>query len=104
MPEPKFVVTGHNVETKICRCCNNVNSGEFPQGVTKATQYGDKAKGLMVYLYQGKHLSYLRIKELFKEIYKQNISTGTLVNAINTNANKLKTIESNIKSLLTSGE
>lgn len=104
IPEPRFIVTEYNVETKICRCCHNVNAGEFPLGVTKATQYGDKARGLMVYLYQGQHLSYIRIKELFKEIYKQNISTGTLVNAINANADKLKTIENNIKSLLTGGE
>jgi transposase len=45
-----------------------------------------------------------RIKELFKEIYKQNISTGTLVNAINNGADRLVIIENNIKTLLSNSQ
>jgi transposase len=100
IPEPKFIVTEHQVEIKRCRCCNHVNTGEFPEGVINSTQYGEKAKGLIVYLHHGQLLPYKRLKELFQEIYKQNISTGTLVNTINSGADRLVFIENNIKTLL----
>lgn len=64
IPEPKIWVKEHQAEIKECRRCGCINKADFSKEVTQKTQYGPKAKGLMVYLSQYQFLPYQRIRLL----------------------------------------
>ena len=100
IPNPSFFVTEHQAEINKCRNCGHINMADFPNGVKKQTQYGPKAKSLMVYLSQDQLLPYKRIKSLFQELYNQTISAGTVYNAVKENATNLKKVDEKIIGLL----
>jgi len=104
IPKPKIVVTEHVIEIKNCKMCGHVNKAEYPTGVNQPTQYGPRAKGLMVYFNKEQLLPYHRIKLLFKSIFNQTISAGTVVNAVTESATRLENIESHINGLLQKSE
>ena len=52
----------------------------FPQGVSKAVQYGNKLKAHAVYLSQFQLLPYGRLEDYFKDQLNMPISAGTLFN------------------------
>lgn len=101
IPKPIFSVTEHQAEINECDGCGHINIADFPEGVTKQTQYGPRAKSLMAYLSQDQLLPYKRIKSLFKTLYDQTISAGTVYNAVNEAANNLKKVDEKIIDLLT---
>jgi transposase len=100
IPKPEFFVTEYQAEVKKCRGCGHNNMATFPEGVNKQTQYGPRAKSLMVYLSRVQLLPYRRAKSLFKVLYDQTISQGTIYNAITEGANCLKKINNKIADLL----
>jgi len=52
----------------------------FPEGVTKAVQYGSQLKAHAVYLSQYQLLPYLRIKDYFADQLQIPLSEGSLIN------------------------
>jgi len=100
IPPPSFFVTEHQAEVKACDGCGHINTAKFPKAVKKQTQYGPRAKSLMVYLSQGQMLPYKRIKLLFKTLYNQSISSGTVYNAVKESGANLKGLDEKIKELL----
>jgi transposase len=52
----------------------------FPEGVSKAVQYGNKLKAHAVYLSQFQLLPYSRLEDYFKDQLNMPISAGTLYN------------------------
>lgn len=104
VPEPKISVIEHQTEIKECRRCGCINKAEFPKEVIQKTQYGPRAKGLMVYLSQYQFLPYKRIRLLFKDLYNHFVSAGTIFNAVNESANRVINIDNQIKGLLTEGD
>ena len=103
IPEPKIWIIEHQAEIKECRRCGCINKADFPKGVTQKTQYGSRAKRLMVYLSQYQFLPYKRIRLLFKDLYNHIVSAGTVFNAVNESANKVIHINNKLKELLTEG-
>ncbi|MDB6095928.1 MAG: Transposase [Francisellaceae bacterium] len=103
VPQPKIWIIEHQSEIKECRKCECINKAGFPKGVTQKTQYGPRAKGLMVYLSQYQFLPYQRIRLLFKDLYNQVVSAGTVLNAVNESANSIITIDNKLKELLSQG-
>jgi len=100
IPEPQIWVTEYQAEVKYCTHCACTTVACFPADVTHTTQYGPRAKSLMVYMTQYQLLPYKRSSEFFKTIYNHRISEGTLVNAVNALSHRLETVEGEIKNLL----
>lgn len=100
IPEIEIKVTEHRSYKRCCQHCGYVTAGQFPDGVKNATQYGPRIKSVMVYLSQYQLLPYGRLKELFKDLFKQTISEGTIANANREMYVKLDKIEGKIKGLL----
>jgi len=99
IPIIKLKVTEHQSEVKSCSC-GHVNKA-FPTGVNHYVQYGPNLKGMVVYLQDYQMLPYKRTKELFKDFFNHNISTGTLFNFGRTAYEKLSCFKDRLKELLT---
>jgi transposase len=100
IPPLELKVTEHRCETKTCTC-GHVNVATFPLGVNHYVQYGPNIKAMLVYLQDYQMLPYKRAKELVKDFFDHNISTGTLYNMRESAFNKLADFEENLKTLLT---
>lgn len=99
IPEPKMWVTEYQAESKDCQC-GYTTSACFPEGITHKTQYGMRAKSLMVYMNQYQFLPYDRASQFFKSVYDHNISPATIVNAVGNLASRLDTLDNDIKQYL----
>ena len=62
IPESKMGATEYQAESKACRC-GYVTSACFPESITHQTQYGIRAKSLMVYMNQHQFLPYDRASQ-----------------------------------------
>jgi len=100
VPELKISVTEHRVYNSLCANCNHVNKAEFPKDVSSPVQYGERIKSLMVYLNQYQLLPYERMRDFFQDLFNQDISTGTFINANKEVYEKLVSVEAYIKMLL----
>lgn len=102
--ESKLNTIEHRAEIKTCPECGHKNKGQFPEGVDKTIQYGNKIKALTVYLSQYQLIPYERIKETIKDTYSHELSVGTLVNFNKKSYLRLESIEDNIKKELLKSE
>ena len=83
VPTPRpLVVTEHRALTVACPCCRARCRGQFPDGVTSATQYGPNVQAIALYLSQYQHLPYARLAECLEELFELKISEGTLDNLL----------------------
>lgn len=80
IPNVTIQVTEHQSEVKTCPCCGTINTAVFPDGITKAAQYGENIKSKTVYLMQSQLLPSERTKELLYELFGCSVSEGTLFN------------------------
>ena len=80
IPVVTLQVTEHQSEIKTCPCCGTINTAVFPDGITKATQYGKNVKSLSTYVMQFQLLPSNRTKELLRDIFGCSVSEGTLFN------------------------
>jgi len=99
IPEPKMLVTEYQSESKSCNC-GYTTSACFPEGITHITQYGPRAKSLMVYMNQYQFIPYDRASQFFETVYGQKISPGTIVNAVEALAINLNNLDEQIKNML----
>ena len=83
IPPMKVIVTDHVAETKICPHCKAITHAHFPDGVTKAVQYGRNLKGVAVYLMQHQLLPSLRTVEAIYDLFNIHVAEGTLFNWLN---------------------
>lgn len=100
IPEPKLFVSEYQAEHKYCKGCGHTTSACFPDGLTHKTQYGPRAKGLMVYMNEYQMIPFARVSEFFHTIYHHKVSAGTVVNAVKHLSDRLETVEDQIKQLL----
>jgi transposase len=80
IPVPRLIVTEYQSESKAC-CCGWTTSSCFPEHITHISQYGFRAKSLMVYMNQYQYLPYDRASQFFETIYKHKISPATILNS-----------------------
>ena len=88
-PPPKVEVTGHRVQTKVCRRCGAENKAEFPAGVRAPVQYGAEARAVAVYLMGYQLLPYGRRAEATAARFDCRLSPGTLATLLNGCAGEL---------------
>lgn len=80
IPDPKIIVTEHQVHSKICPCCYAKVIAKFPDNVSATVQYGPRVRALAVYLHQQQMIPEDRLQILFKDIFALSITSATLVN------------------------
>lgn len=97
IPPLKLIVTEHRAERKTCHVCGACNKASFPEGVTQPVQYGPEARALAVYLNQYQFIPYDRTGELFRDLFGQPFSEGTLFTTNETCYEALASAEQEIK-------
>lgn len=100
IPPLKLIVTEHQAEVKKCTC-GHTTQADFPSTVPHYVQYGSHIKGFLIYLQTYQFIPYERSKELIADLFKHNLSTGTLSNTQKYAFEQLETFEEQLKALLT---
>lgn len=77
IPTPRLEVTEHQIG--LIKCCGELHSGTFPEGVTNWVQYGNKIKGLSSLLNTDYRLPYNKIEQLFSDIYDCQFNESTAI-------------------------
>jgi len=83
LPKIKMMVTQFEQYTKVCPCCNSVNTKAFPKGMTATTQYGDNLRSFMAYCSTYQMIPYDRISEMIEDLTSHKLSNGTIYNTLN---------------------
>lgn len=78
IPKLRIEITEHQAEVKECPCCGEATSAVFPEGVTKAVQYGLDIKTFASYLNLYQLIPGDRLCQIFEELFDRKISQGTL--------------------------
>ena len=100
IPPPQILVTEYQAESKDCKCCGYTTTACFPEHITHITQYGIRARSLMAYINQYQYIPYDRASQFFGTVYGHRVSPGTIVNAVDTLANRLTGLDEQIKEFL----
>lgn len=104
LPPLNFEVTEHRAHRKCCGHCGSITKANFPVDVTQPTQYGAKAKSLMVCMHQYQLLPFDRNREFFSDVFGQDISVATITAATEAGYTKLESAEDHIKQQLINGK
>jgi len=80
IPKPVVTIEEYVSEKYRCPVCGEIHAGDFPAGVTAATQYGPNLQAHVVYMMNYQLLPYKRTAEMFKNLFDISISQGTLRN------------------------
>jgi len=80
----------------VCQNCGKKTKANFPNDVKANTQFGQNTLSIIGYLSVQNHLSYKRIKQLFKHLFHFDISEGTIDLKIKALENKLLPAYDNI--------
>ncbi len=100
IPEPTIYVREYQSEHKYCEKCGYITAACFPEHLTHKTQYGPRAKSLMVYINQYQFIPFKRASEFFETVYNHKVSPGTIVNAVSLLSSRLDKVNNEIKTLL----
>jgi transposase len=65
----------HRIYKKKCSCCH-VTMSSFPGGVQAPVSYGPMIESLAGYFHSRQHIPFLRMQELFRDIFSVPISEG----------------------------
>lgn len=83
LPELKPLITEVRHYVKVCRTCGRRVRPHTGRRRSNAVVYDASVKGLVVYLSTVQFLPYNRIASFFKEVFRLEISQGSMVNWIN---------------------
>lgn len=95
IPEPRLEVIEHQVG--MISCCGQKYYGEFPRGIDKAVQYGERIKSLAVMLNVEHRMPIAQIKRLLNQIYGSSFNQSTVLKAMSECFANLEPIEKGIK-------
>ena len=97
VPPISVEVTEHRVEHRRCPGCDTITSGDFPVGVTQPVQYGERLRGVGVYLQAYHLLPFARTSELLGDVFGVALSEGTLFTALHAASGRLEATEAAIQ-------
>lgn len=69
-------------EKRRCRECGTAVTAAFPEGVAATVQYGERVRATALYLGAYQLVPYLRLSEIFADLFHAPLSVGTLANVI----------------------
>ena len=82
IPQPKVVVTEHQMMTVRCECCGKETQATAPAGADKSVQYGPNILGVATYLHVAHLLPCKRTAEIIRNLTGASFSPGTLARAV----------------------
>lgn len=97
LPEIKLHVTEYQAQIKECPQCGQQVKAVFPAAVSQPVQYGPRAQAAMTYLSQYQLLPYERLQELLHDLFRMDVSQGTLDNVLQRGYEKLAEFEEQVK-------
>jgi len=100
MPEPKILVTEHQVVTSRCSCCGKETQASAPAGVDKPVQYGPNLLGFATYLHVMHLLPFARCAQILQEITGAPFSAGSLHQALRTAHHRLADFDQALQAAL----
>ena len=89
IPPIKVECTEHRIYSRKCRCGQCVQ-GEFPDHVVNHVSYGQNIQSLIAYWSVRQYIPVKRITEIFEQMMNLKISEGTVINILESFANKCK--------------
>jgi len=96
IPPIKAVFTEYQTFSKTCSCgCENI--ADFPQGVNTPVSYGSTIEALIGYFHARQYLPFLRMQEVFNDVFNIDISEGGIHYLLNRFANKTTPVYQLIK-------
>lgn len=102
IPEPKLEVIEHQLG--VISCCGQKYYGEYPRGVEKGVQYGERIKSLAVMFNVEYRMPIEQIKKLMGQLYGSSFNQSTLLKALRECFVNLEPIEEEIKGKILAGE
>jgi transposase len=102
IPEPKIEVIEHQVG--VISCCGEKYYGQFPAGVEKAVQYGERIKSLAVMLNVEYRLPLEQIKKLMSQLFGSSFNQSTVLHVLRECFVNLESVEEQIKGEILAGE
>jgi len=100
LPPMNLVITEHRAHTCVCPHCGHKNRAAFPQGITARVQYGPRVQALSVYLSTYHLLPYLRIRQVFADLFGARLSTGSVYAAVQSAHSRLKEVVADIQAAI----
>jgi transposase len=77
IPEPKLVVTEHQIVTRAC-ACGHLTSGQAPAEAAAPAVYGPRLAAIGVYLLHGQFLSLSRTAHALRDLFGAPVAVGTV--------------------------
>jgi transposase len=77
VPEPKLVVTEHQIVTRACGCGHHTQAGQ-PTEAAAPVCYGPRIAGIGVYLLHGQFLSTARTAQALGDLFGAPVAAGTV--------------------------
>ena len=90
LPPTKPVVVEAERYGCFCPHCHQRQSGAYPPGMEPQRVFGSRVEGIVTFLHEHHHLSYLRLQMVLQVLFGLQMSVGALVNIIDRVANQLK--------------
>lgn len=78
IPEPRLVVTGHQIVTRAC-ACGYRTTGTAPAEAPAPAVYGPRLAAIGVYLLHGQFLSVSRTALALRDLFSAPVAAGTVV-------------------------